>query len=84
MSKPLWKDAPDWAQWLAMDGDGDWFWYEAEPHYTPGGMDDYDCRFGLEWFPCTDKSRVEFAGIDSQAETFVRDEEALSTVEQRP
>ena len=29
--KPDWKDAPEWASWLAMDEDGDWFWYESEP-----------------------------------------------------
>lgn len=29
--KPDWKDAPDWAQWLAMDSDGVWYWYETEP-----------------------------------------------------
>lgn len=33
--KPDWKDAPEWAQWLAMDPDGDWYWFEAEP--------DWDC-----------------------------------------
>jgi hypothetical protein len=31
MNKPEWKDAPEWANWLAMDGDGIWFWYEVEP-----------------------------------------------------
>jgi hypothetical protein len=31
MSKPDWKDAPKWANWLAMDGDGQWWWYEDEP-----------------------------------------------------
>jgi len=29
--KPDWKDAPPWAQWLAMDADGEWYWYEKEP-----------------------------------------------------
>ena len=29
--KPRWEDAPEWAQWLAMDEDGDWYWYEKEP-----------------------------------------------------
>ena len=27
-SHPRWKDAPDWANWLAQDGDGSWYWYE--------------------------------------------------------
>lgn len=29
--KPDWKDAPEWARWLAMDADGTWYWYEFEP-----------------------------------------------------
>jgi hypothetical protein len=29
--KPDWKDAPEWAMWLAQDEDGDWFWYENKP-----------------------------------------------------
>lgn len=29
--KPDWKDAPDWANWLAVDGWGQWFWFSDEP-----------------------------------------------------
>ena len=29
--KPEWKDAPEWANYLAMDSDGEWFWYESPP-----------------------------------------------------
>lgn len=29
--KPSWDDAPDWAQWLAMDSLGHWYWYEIKP-----------------------------------------------------
>ncbi len=29
--KPDWKDAPEWARFLAMDQDGDWYWYEDKP-----------------------------------------------------
>jgi hypothetical protein len=29
--KPDWKDAPEWAQWVAMDGDGKWFWHADKP-----------------------------------------------------
>jgi hypothetical protein len=32
MSKPSWEDAPEWAQYLAMDGNGAWYFYEEEPH----------------------------------------------------
>ena len=33
MSKPNWKDAPEWAMWLAMDGGPNefWVWFENEP-----------------------------------------------------
>jgi hypothetical protein len=29
--KPNWKDAPEWANWLAMDNNGAWYWYEHKP-----------------------------------------------------
>ncbi len=29
--KPSWDDAPSWANWLAMDENGEWFWYELQP-----------------------------------------------------
>lgn len=32
MSKPDWKDAPDGFEYLAQDGDGEWFWWIAEPY----------------------------------------------------
>ena len=31
MVKPDWKDAPQWAQWLAQDWDGTWAWFEKKP-----------------------------------------------------
>jgi len=31
MNKPDWKDAPEWANYLAMDSDNNWYWYEFEP-----------------------------------------------------
>lgn len=30
-NKPDWECAPDWAQWLAQDVDGEWFWYKGKP-----------------------------------------------------
>ena len=29
--KPSWSDAPEWANWLAMDENNEWFWYKSEP-----------------------------------------------------
>ena len=31
MSKPSWDDAPEWANYLAMDDDGAWYWFECMP-----------------------------------------------------
>ena len=33
--KPDWKDAPEWANWLAMDDCG-WAWFEFRPDYVLG------------------------------------------------
>lgn len=30
--KPSWKDAPEWAKWVAMDSDGVWMWFEFKPY----------------------------------------------------
>ncbi len=32
--KPEWKIAPEWANWLAMDSDGEWYWHEEKPLYS--------------------------------------------------
>ena len=29
--KPSWDEAPEWANWLAMDEDGSWGWFEVAP-----------------------------------------------------
>lgn len=31
MTQINWNDAPEWANYVAMDEDGDWFWFEDEP-----------------------------------------------------
>lgn len=31
--KPDWKDAPEWARFVAMDPDGNWFWFSEEPRW---------------------------------------------------
>lgn len=34
MVKLPWDKAPEWAQWAAMDCDGEWWWYENEPEIS--------------------------------------------------
>ena len=46
MNKPNWKDAPEWAKWLARDKDGKWFWYETKPE--PDSLIDGDMWCTLE------------------------------------
>lgn len=29
--KPSWEIAPDWANWLAQDESGVWYWFEERP-----------------------------------------------------
>jgi len=29
--KPNWKDAPEWANYLAQDEDSVWYWFENKP-----------------------------------------------------
>jgi hypothetical protein len=35
-----WSDSPSWARYLAMDGNGAWFWYASKP--TP-------CAYAYAW-----------------------------------
>ena len=34
--KPSWDEAPEWANWLAMDDAGYWFWYQEKPILRSG------------------------------------------------
>ncbi|MCW0413516.1 hypothetical protein NG831_06340 [Xanthomonas sacchari] len=33
MSKPSWDDAPEWANWLALECYGIWYWHEWKPEW---------------------------------------------------
>lgn len=34
MSKPDWKDAPEWANWLYLGSIGCWFWAYRKPRWS--------------------------------------------------
>ena len=36
--KPDWKDAPEWAKFLAQDKDGSWYWFEKKPFLHTHGF----------------------------------------------
>jgi len=40
--KPDWKDAPEWANYLAMNGSGWWFWFKEKPFIS---------EYYSEWLP---------------------------------
>lgn len=47
LPKPDWSEAPKWANWWAVDADGDVFFYKDEPvqrldYWTVGAMGRYD------------------------------------------
>jgi hypothetical protein len=69
-NKPSWENSPVWAQWLACDVDGDWFWFELEPVPLVGGV----------WCTNHDGRPSFFAGIaeDDVVENW------NDTLEQRP
>ncbi len=49
-----WDKAPEWAQWAAMDDNGDWYWYSEEP---PRIDDEWTLKKGIclsfEFPPCS-------------------------------
>lgn len=57
MSKPEWEKSPRWARWLALDGDGQWWWHSSKPSLE----DDF------EWFGST---RFKQAGLSDDHDFF--------------
>ena len=52
-----WHEAPDWAQWAAMDASGEWWWYSHEPlpdglHWIPPFIADSRC-IAFTFPPCS-------------------------------
>jgi len=73
MVKPDWADAPEWANWLARDLDGQWNWFECEPS---SGCE-HDCVY---WHP-----RIWGEGEwDAAMDTHETCETWKETLEQRP
>ena len=52
LTAPDWSEAPEWAQWFAIDEDGEGFWAEHLPTRS------HDC-----WLPMSIKSNYSWAGI---------------------
>ena len=39
-NKPSWNDAPEWANWLAQDEDGEWWFFSAKPKVQSVSFDE--------------------------------------------
>lgn len=39
MSKPNWDDAPEYANWLSQDSDGQWCWWNLKPNAWHGNWE---------------------------------------------
>jgi hypothetical protein len=58
---PNWSDAPEWAKWSAVHGNGLRYWFQVEPEYSHGytGWDrkggriafdnEVELPFGVDW-----------------------------------
>lgn len=64
-SHPRWKDAPDWANYLAQDGDGSWYWYE----YPIYAHEDDDAWYEQKGFD----GRIDDAGVAAERNPDWRD-----------
>ncbi len=58
--KPSWDDAPEWAEWLAMDSDGGWYFHEVEPFWDQAD----GCWYGRE----VEETEIELGGYDETPE----------------
>lgn len=74
MSKPSWDDAPKWASYLAMDGDGLWVWYQTKPDW---------CEEINEWEELSCGYRAEYVDGTPDCDGIDWDQ-AFDTLEARP
>jgi hypothetical protein len=63
---PEWNSAPEWAQYVAKDASGSWWWYESEPSIcgnmwlTPGGIRSEMCDIGIKWVESLQSRPITF------------------------
>jgi hypothetical protein len=38
LNKPDWKDAPEWAEWLAQNWNGQWYFHQYKPESSDAGV----------------------------------------------
>ncbi len=68
---PVWRDAPSWAQWLAQDSGGRWYWFEF-PIYADSDDEEWYEQEGFN------------GGIEIAGESEERNENWSKTMQARP
>ncbi|QDB73838.1 hypothetical protein KE335_gp07 [Aeromonas phage 2_D05] len=48
-NKPSWKDAPEWAQWMAQDEDGEWWFFSGKPKAQSVSFDERDSGISADY-----------------------------------
>lgn len=67
---PDWTQAPEWAQWWAVDNDGSAYWFEVEPFdIGVSWWETYDGRFTLA-------DRIDYINIAWRSTLTQRPQEA--------
>ena len=61
MTELDWTEAPSWAQWFAIDGNGEAWWYEIEPYVRTK-----DNMWGMK-FSCNREWQCEPTGTYPEA-----------------
>lgn len=66
--KPAWDEAPEWANWLAMDCDGWWIWYKNEPEWS----DSFDAWLHEGQWKIAGSNGLDDQGLHFASETLER------------
>jgi hypothetical protein len=76
--KPDWSTAPSWAEYLAMDANGAWWWYANKPllwcwdsdqdEWKPNGGSQKAVVIGSRWQESLEERPVHKSSFDYDAE----------------
>jgi hypothetical protein len=67
--KPDWRDAPSWANYLAMDQNKQWIWFEKEPTPAFGGWTFGDDNQHEYVFKKTEKRKLWYDSLEQKPKT---------------
>ncbi|AWH14636.1 hypothetical protein [Aeromonas phage 62AhydR11PP] len=89
-NKPSWKDAPEWANYLAIDGDSVWYWHEMDPKTVAGceywmsrGQSGIACRGEVlgDWRDTMERRSEEFKPSIEEANRLAQEFKQFTSIE---